>query len=284
MAATKDDYLQFVQSEETEIYIISLVEHVVQKSQEVLFEKHIESQVLPYALQFAKGALDEMVEWEFFRQDPGVIDPETWEPDEEPEPATIDSWAPGAIPIRKKVVQSLAKPSAPSLPSLSNTSSLTSIVSDAYVERLEAPIITRRPSSVHVQNIRSSMTSLSSSKKQNASRMELQSTLSLSASNASLRGRRHIGSAGSSGRRSALPKEPSAPAPLSAAQIAETAIQEENKRALARLHGQEKDNGKPLEWSYDHNGRIVPVKKLPAAKQTAQGKNSASATCILATT
>ncbi|KAI8815591.1 uncharacterized protein EV422DRAFT_371313 [Fimicolochytrium jonesii] len=103
MTATREEYLSIVAAEETELFIISLVDRIVAKSQDVLFERHIESQVLPYAVQFAKAALDELVEWEFFKGDDGGIEEETWRPDDEPEPAIIDSWAPGAIPVRKSI-------------------------------------------------------------------------------------------------------------------------------------------------------------------------------------
>lgn len=62
MTATREDYQSLIDTEEGEIFIVSLVEEVVQKSQDVLFEKHIESQVLPYAVQFAKSAVDEIIE------------------------------------------------------------------------------------------------------------------------------------------------------------------------------------------------------------------------------
>ncbi|KAJ3176235.1 hypothetical protein HDU87_005450 [Geranomyces variabilis] len=243
MAASKEDYLQIVAAEETEIFVLSLVEHVVVKSQDVLFEKHIESQVLPYAVQFAKGALDELVEWEFFRQDEGAIDAETWEPDEEPEPAACDSWSPGMIPIRKVPVvaaapMSTAPAATPSLRALAPTS----------------------PS--HTTSATTSATS---------SRMELASAASLTASSASL-GRRRYPSGGNSGRRGTSGRDGSnaVPVALSATQIAEMAIQEENKKTLARLRSQEKEGGKPLEWSYDHNGRVVVVKKTGIGKQTSQ--------------
>ncbi|KAJ3170702.1 hypothetical protein HDU88_008605 [Geranomyces variabilis] len=244
MAASKEDYLQIVAAEETEIFILSLVEHVVVKSQDVLFEKHIESQVLPYAVQFAKGALDEMVEWEFFRQDEGIIDAETWEPDEEPEPAACDSWSPGMIPIRKVPIVaaplSTAPAATPSLRALADAS----------------------PSCAS-----SATTSATSS------RMELASAASLNASTSSASlGRRRYPSGGNSGRRGTSGRDGSnaVPPPLSAMQVAEMAIQEENKRTLARLRSQEKEGGKPLEWSYDHSGRVVVVKKTGIGKQISQ--------------
>ncbi|KAJ3144990.1 hypothetical protein HDU86_001310 [Geranomyces michiganensis] len=274
MAASKEDYLQIVTAEETEIFILSLVEHVVVKSQDVLFEKHIESQVLPYAVQFAKGALDELVEWEFFRQDEGVIDPETWEPDEakkiytfptsgtytEPEPAACDSWSPGMIPIRKV-------PAAAPLPAASGPSPRAGI--EYLAEQCHESSRVDHFIGVGIKKIYGAPAFTLFPTQ--TSRMELASAASLTASSASL-GRKRYPSGGNSGRRGTPNKDGSsaAPAPLSATQVAEMAIQEENKRTLARLRSQEKDGGKPLEWSYDHNGRVVVVKKTGVGKQTTQ--------------
>ncbi|KAJ3152266.1 hypothetical protein HDU89_001486 [Geranomyces variabilis] len=295
MAASKEDYLQIVAAEETEIFILSLVEHVVVKSQDVLFEKHIESQVLPYAVQFAKGALDEMVEWEFFRQDEGVIDAETWEPDEEPEPAACDSWSPGMIPIRKVPIVaaplSTAPAATPSLRALADaspscassaTTSAVSLMSDTascaaeYIEpgrRASSRASSILPGSATIP--RASTTSLASGSRKHAtsSRMELASAASLNASTSSASlGRRRYPSGGHSGRRGTSGRDGSnaVPPPLSAMQVAEMAIQEENKRTLARLRSQEKEGGKPLEWSYDHSGRVVVVKKTGIGKQISQ--------------
>ncbi|KAI8853251.1 hypothetical protein BC829DRAFT_430203 [Chytridium lagenaria] len=95
----KDDYLAIVDQEEGELLAISLIEEILTRGQEVLFEKHIESQVLPYAVQFARDTILTIVQWEFFKRDPGDVDPQTWLPDEEPQPAIIDSWARGAVPF-----------------------------------------------------------------------------------------------------------------------------------------------------------------------------------------
>ena len=79
---SKEDFLAIIDQEEGELLITSIIEDILQRSHDVLFEKHIESQVLPYAVDFAKKTVLGIVEWEFFKRDPGVIDPMTWEPDE----------------------------------------------------------------------------------------------------------------------------------------------------------------------------------------------------------
>ncbi|OAJ40238.1 hypothetical protein BDEG_24001 [Batrachochytrium dendrobatidis JEL423] len=97
---TKEEWLQLVDQEEGESLALALVEDILQRSQHVLFEKHIDVQVLPYTVNFARDTLVSLVNYRFFRRDPGNIDPELWEQDEEPEPVHIDSWARGAVSTR----------------------------------------------------------------------------------------------------------------------------------------------------------------------------------------
>ncbi|KAI9099426.1 hypothetical protein DFS34DRAFT_70852 [Phlyctochytrium arcticum] len=268
MASTKEEYQLLVDAEESEIFIISLVEQVVQRSQEVLFEKHIESQVLPYAVQFAKQTIDEIVEWEFFRRDPGDIDPATWEPDTEPEPAVIDSWAPCAMPMRKPPI--IPKKATPPPLETAQSESMQSLRS-SFSEESE-PVLEKRPSVVGSAPLKGSMMSVSSSKEKKISirdsRMDMGSATSLATSNTSIMRRR--AASGSASRRHTA-KDSNQQVPLSATQLAEMAIQEENKILLQRIRNMEKDSGKPVEWSYDHEGRVVMVKKGPPAKTSAFG-------------
>ena len=53
----KEDWFQFIEQEEGELLAMSIVEQVVRKSEHVLFEKHIDVQVLPFVVQFAKATL-----------------------------------------------------------------------------------------------------------------------------------------------------------------------------------------------------------------------------------
>jgi hypothetical protein len=51
-----------IEEDEVELIIADLIEDIIQKSQDVLFEKHISSQVLPYAVQFAKDTIISVAE------------------------------------------------------------------------------------------------------------------------------------------------------------------------------------------------------------------------------
>ncbi|KAI8799927.1 hypothetical protein BJ742DRAFT_108246 [Cladochytrium replicatum] len=95
----RDDWFTVVDMEEGEALVAAIINEILLKSHDVLFEKHIEVQVLPYAVQFAKETLLSIIQWEFFKRDEGVIDSETWHPDEEPRPVMIDSWGRGVLPI-----------------------------------------------------------------------------------------------------------------------------------------------------------------------------------------
>jgi hypothetical protein len=57
-----NDWIGLVDQEEGQLLAASLIEEIIQKSQDVLFERHIESQVLPYAVQFTKETLLAVIE------------------------------------------------------------------------------------------------------------------------------------------------------------------------------------------------------------------------------
>jgi hypothetical protein len=59
---TKEEYFNIIDQEEGEQLAYNIIEDILTRGQEVLFEKHIESQVLPYAVQFAKETLLRIVE------------------------------------------------------------------------------------------------------------------------------------------------------------------------------------------------------------------------------
>ncbi|KAJ1508012.1 hypothetical protein HMI54_009320 [Coelomomyces lativittatus] len=90
-------YLNFCQDDEAELVVIELLEEILKKSQEVLFEKHISSQVLPYAVQFCKDSVVQLAKWEFFECDTVDSKSNMWIPDEEPSPIPNDSWAKGVL-------------------------------------------------------------------------------------------------------------------------------------------------------------------------------------------
>ncbi|TPX41654.1 hypothetical protein SeMB42_g05479 [Synchytrium endobioticum] len=98
-AQLRSEWFQALDRQEGITLCTQMVSEILQKSQDVIFQKHIDRQVLPYAIQFARETMLRAIEWEFFKMDPGEADLSTWEPDPEPHPVRIDSWARGALPI-----------------------------------------------------------------------------------------------------------------------------------------------------------------------------------------
>ncbi|KAJ3373008.1 hypothetical protein HDU91_001441 [Kappamyces sp. JEL0680] len=98
--ATKDEWSLFLEQEDSELFIISLIENIISKANHVLFEKQIDIQLLPYTVDYANRTLMDLINFNYYQRDPGNIDPSLWIPDEEPQPVTIDSWATGAVPVK----------------------------------------------------------------------------------------------------------------------------------------------------------------------------------------
>ena len=116
--------VQSTESENAEAIAEAVMVEVFRRSLDILFERHIEGQVLPYAVSFSRRVILDMVRMEFFpRDDLGLrlVEPERRQSvmagsqqnlheDEastvlleflEPEPCPCDSWARGAVPVRK---------------------------------------------------------------------------------------------------------------------------------------------------------------------------------------
>ncbi|KAJ3101422.1 hypothetical protein HDU97_001352 [Phlyctochytrium planicorne] len=250
----KEDYLAIVDQEEGEQLAISLIEEILTRGQEVLFEKHIESQVLPYAVQFARDTILTIVQWEFFKRDPGDVDLQTWLPDEEPQPAVIDSWSRGAIPVRNQ---------PPPVPAPKKTIETNTPVSTSQVSLLSASAGV--PGSVNQSNPKASAVSLGSVKDKKRSDFSINSS-----SSAAKLGSRMIQRPGSSRRAGAAVGSGEADIFLSPAALAEQAIIEENKKTIARIQNIEKDGGK-VDIGYDNDGRVILIRKAIPTKLLTQG-------------
>ena len=57
-----DEFQWVVEQEAGELAALSFVEDLIQKCQEIIFEKHIESQVMPFAVQFAQDTMLQVIE------------------------------------------------------------------------------------------------------------------------------------------------------------------------------------------------------------------------------
>eukprot|EP00128_Syssomonas_multiformis_P012814 Colp12_sorted_trinity150504_noHs@26647 len=99
---TEGEWQTLVENEDGEAFIQDLVEEIYDISQKVIYQRYIESQVMPYTIERAKETLLYIIEWQFLpRDDPNIPNLETWRPDLEPDPAVTDSWARGAVPKQR---------------------------------------------------------------------------------------------------------------------------------------------------------------------------------------
>ncbi|KAI8840653.1 hypothetical protein BJ741DRAFT_646835 [Chytriomyces cf. hyalinus JEL632] len=265
----QNDWLAWMDQEEGENLASAVVESIVARGQEVLFEKHIESQVLPYAVGFAKGTLLKIVEWQFFRRDFGEIKPETWLADEEPKPAVNDSWARGAIPVKNRPVSMAhTQQKLNSEVERSLRQSVFSNSDDNLVQSSEG----HGGLSLGSAGIgggtekRTSAASLASnsrkSKSQNLGHAASGSRILQKSGSAALAG------APANVRRGML--EANEEGPISAAVAAERAIVQENKKTAAKIQSLERE-GVKTEVGYDADGRILLVKRAGANRLLTQG-------------
>jgi len=86
--------------EEAEQFVFSLLEEIIWNAETLLFEKYIEKQIIPFTLNFLENKIMEIIDWNFFKYDNGIINKDEWFPDNELEPIINDSWARGAIPVK----------------------------------------------------------------------------------------------------------------------------------------------------------------------------------------
>jgi hypothetical protein len=88
------------EQEEAEQFAFSLLEEIIWNAETLLFEKYIEKQIIPFTLDFFENKIMEIIDWNFFKYDNGIINEDEWCPDIELEPIINDSWARGAIPVK----------------------------------------------------------------------------------------------------------------------------------------------------------------------------------------
>lgn len=82
--------------------VYELVDDVVCRASDIIFEHYIEREIFPYAVQAAKKSILKTMALEFVARDEGEKNTDTdplWLPDEPPVPPPIDSWACGMIPL-----------------------------------------------------------------------------------------------------------------------------------------------------------------------------------------
>ena len=58
---SKEDWNAIIEQEEGELFVVSLIDEILAKSQNVLFEKRIDIQVLPYTVSYCKNVLLDLI-------------------------------------------------------------------------------------------------------------------------------------------------------------------------------------------------------------------------------
>jgi hypothetical protein len=89
--ATKDEWFSILDQEEGQKLSIAIIEEIVSKSQNVIFQRKIQTQLIPYTLNYIKNTILGVVEvmmfhflkmkLRFLAPDKEASDPKTWEPD-----------------------------------------------------------------------------------------------------------------------------------------------------------------------------------------------------------
>lgn len=82
-------------------FVTDIVDELMDYAMSAIYDKYIESQLLPFTITQARDAITEIIEWQFLARDEGEKQIETdlgWAQDEEPEPAVTDCWAQGSVP------------------------------------------------------------------------------------------------------------------------------------------------------------------------------------------
>jgi len=100
---TEGDWHSMLEAEDGEELVFDLVEVIVGGVMEVIHQKHIDRNLVPFSLNWAKDMMVQLVEWQFMNHDEGEKEAsgnDSWLEDEEPYRAAVDSWARGAVPCR----------------------------------------------------------------------------------------------------------------------------------------------------------------------------------------
>jgi len=120
------------EQEEAEQFAISLLEEIIWNAETLLFEKYIEKQIIPFTLNFFENKIMEIIDWNFFKYDNGIINEDAWSPDKELVPIINDSWARGAIPVKQIPKKNLISVENSSISLTKSQSSITSIESKKH--------------------------------------------------------------------------------------------------------------------------------------------------------
>lgn len=84
-----------------ELAATHIVESLVDQGADLLYERYLDEKVIPFTVTFLTAQLAGSLETHFYRQDQGETAP--WTPSSEMPRPFIDTWARGAVPIKRKL-------------------------------------------------------------------------------------------------------------------------------------------------------------------------------------
>ncbi|KAK6629765.1 hypothetical protein RUM43_003583 [Polyplax serrata] len=124
-------WIDIWEKEETDLFILSLREEIVQKCLNTIYENYLNRQVVTFTVHCAYLAWVKAIGIYYMFKDPGdSYNPEvrgSWEPDEEPEPSVIDSWGSQCIkafkpqPLKREKGKDLESTLLPPIPDVINS-------------------------------------------------------------------------------------------------------------------------------------------------------------------
>lgn len=59
--ASKEEWKGIIEQEEGELFVLSLIEDIIYESQQILFRKYIDIQILPYSVQHFHSTITELI-------------------------------------------------------------------------------------------------------------------------------------------------------------------------------------------------------------------------------
>ena len=95
-----------IENEDGELLCCEIMQGIVTRAEEEVLKNYFDRTAIPYTVQSVCKELLDLIQFVFVARDAGDISPEdnsSWQADEEPQPCPTDTWARGAIPVRRRV-------------------------------------------------------------------------------------------------------------------------------------------------------------------------------------
>ncbi|KAL7844929.1 hypothetical protein SRHO_G00234690, partial [Serrasalmus rhombeus] len=98
---TENTWREMVEREEGEEVVAVLIDELMDHVMDRCFQVHLQTQLVPFCVWWAREALVQTIESRFLVKDDGENpDSDTlWMEEPEPEPSVLDSWAEGCVPV-----------------------------------------------------------------------------------------------------------------------------------------------------------------------------------------